>query len=156
MSVAACSTAALEGPYNAVEVPAVTHAPDAKLEIQRFSFGSCNKQYLPQPLWKKILKDDPQLFVWTGDVVYADTKDMGKLSQIYASQLRQLSVRRGAGMSAGKVYSAMRVLKLCAQRPNRGPELSILGRKRRAHFAVAEHANSPKPASARTHSNPGD
>lgn len=84
-----CSTGGQDGPYNPVEIPAVTHNAEALQELQRFSFGSCNKQYLPQPLWKKILKDEPQLFVWTGDVVYADTEDMGKLSQIYASQLRQ-------------------------------------------------------------------
>ncbi len=71
------------------EVKSVNQTSEPITAVKRFSFGSCNKQYLPQPLWKKILADQPDLFLWTGDVVYADTRDMGKLSQIYASQLRQ-------------------------------------------------------------------
>ena len=65
-------------------------AADVKdASFQKFAFGSCSKQFLPQPLWKNIALDHPQAFVWTGDVVYADTEDMGKLSQIYASELKQ-------------------------------------------------------------------
>lgn len=78
-----------EGPYAAVEVKSDTRPSDELTTVKRFAFGSCNKQYLPQPLWKKIIADQPDLFLWTGDVVYADTRDMGKLSQIYASQLQQ-------------------------------------------------------------------
>lgn len=88
-ALSCCSTSGQNGPYNRAEIPPITHNASGLQELQRFSFGSCNKQYLPQPLWKKILKDAPELFVWTGDVVYGDTEDMGKLSQIYASQLRQ-------------------------------------------------------------------
>ncbi len=87
LALAACTK---EGPFAAVEVKTESTQNPAELkELQRFAFGSCNKQYLPQPLWKQIIKDKAELFVWTGDVVYADTEDMGKLSQIYASQLAQ-------------------------------------------------------------------
>ena len=84
----ACTT--MEGPFEPTTVsPDVTRNASQLKAVKRFAFGSCNKQYLPQPLWKTIVQDSPDLFLWTGDVVYADTEDMGKLSQIYASQLRQ-------------------------------------------------------------------
>ncbi|RYZ71079.1 MAG: alkaline phosphatase family protein [Proteobacteria bacterium] len=83
----ACATA--EGPYEAVAVQKeLTPNADTLKDVKSFAFGSCNKQHLPQPIWKNIIADAPDLFVWTGDVVYADTDDMGKLSQIYASQLK--------------------------------------------------------------------
>ncbi len=36
------------------------------------AFGSCNQHNYPQPLWKVISGIKPNLFVWTGDIVYAD------------------------------------------------------------------------------------
>lgn len=84
-----------EGPYEAVTVQKeLTQNASELKSVTSFAFGSCNKQYLPQPLWKHIVAESPDLFLWTGDVVYADTEDMGKLSQIYASQLRQAEYSR--------------------------------------------------------------
>lgn len=48
--------------------------------------GSCNKTELPNPFWKHILKLDPDVFVWGGDNIYADTADMDKMAAIYAAQ----------------------------------------------------------------------
>lgn len=85
-----CSTLGFDGPFKPVIVNAsATQNANGLTSVKRFGFASCNKQYLPQPLWKKILEEKPELFVWTGDVVYADTRDMGKLSNIYASELEQ-------------------------------------------------------------------
>ncbi len=39
----------------------------------RFAVGSCNKPHLPQGVFTSILQDNPDVFVWLGDVVYADT-----------------------------------------------------------------------------------
>lgn len=71
--------------------PSLTPAPPASAPqtLQSITFGSCNKQNLPQPLWRKIGEEKSDLFIWTGDVVYADTEDMGKLSVDYRQQLRQ-------------------------------------------------------------------
>ena len=41
--------------------------------ISRIAFGSCAHQDRPQPVWNAILKDDPELFVFLGDNIYADT-----------------------------------------------------------------------------------
>ena len=50
-------------------VTAVDYTHDWLLE--RAAFGSCNKQDKPQPLWPVIGSQDPQLWLWTGDAVYA-------------------------------------------------------------------------------------
>ncbi|MGY6522555.1 MAG: alkaline phosphatase D family protein [Mongoliitalea sp.] len=54
--------------------------------IHKIAFGSCNKHDLPQPLWKPILKDQPQVFMWLGDNVYGDTHDMNLLQSKYEAQ----------------------------------------------------------------------
>jgi alkaline phosphatase D len=38
--------------------------------IERILFGSCNRDYRPQPLWKPILANKPDLWIWLGDIVY--------------------------------------------------------------------------------------
>ena len=52
--------------------------------IQTITFGSCSKQYLPQPIWDSILKLDPDVFLFLGDNIYGDTTDMTKLRAKYA------------------------------------------------------------------------
>jgi len=60
----------------------------AKEEITDFTiaFGSCNKHDLPNLLWDDIEATQPDIWVWGGDIVYADTDDMMKLSAIYKAQ----------------------------------------------------------------------
>lgn len=43
---------------------------DEALEV--VAFGSCNRDELPQPLWEPIAAQDPDLFIWAGDNIYAD------------------------------------------------------------------------------------
>lgn len=59
--------------------------PEAQ-DVSRIAFGSCNRSDLPQPLWTPILKTQPDLWVWTGDIVYGDTQDMAILAEKYARQ----------------------------------------------------------------------
>lgn len=49
----------------------------------RLVFASCNDQKMEQPLWKPILENAPDVFVWGGDNVYADTEDMSKMKADY-------------------------------------------------------------------------
>ena len=41
--------------------------------ISRIAFGSCAHQDRPQPVWNSILKENPELFLFLGDNIYADT-----------------------------------------------------------------------------------
>ncbi len=48
-------------------------------QLKRLAFGSCSNQKEPQPLWKELSKDAPDLFIHGGDNIYADTKDLSAL-----------------------------------------------------------------------------
>lgn len=50
------------------------------------AFGSCNKQDKPQPLWKDIIAEQPNLWIWLGDNIYADTKSEAVFEAKYAKQ----------------------------------------------------------------------
>ncbi len=52
----------------------------------RLGFGSCNKQEQNQDYWSVILQKQPHLWMWGGDIIYADTQDMGKMQRDYARQ----------------------------------------------------------------------
>lgn len=45
----------------------------ANKTIQRIAFGSCAKHWQPQPIWDAILAAKPDLWLFIGDNVYADT-----------------------------------------------------------------------------------
>ena len=57
------------------------HVSDAL--IQRIAFGSCVHQDKPQPIWHAVLDASPDLFVFLGDNVYGDTRDMDELQSAY-------------------------------------------------------------------------
>ena len=47
------------------------------------AFGSCNKTSLPNLLWDDIVAAQADVFIWGGDIVYADTDRMEKLQAYY-------------------------------------------------------------------------
>jgi len=51
------------------------------------AFGSCNNQHLTNVLWPEIEKNHPNVWIWGGDNIYADTEDMDFLSKNYQQQL---------------------------------------------------------------------
>src|ERR1051325_446948 len=55
-------------------LPIVASASDTRSAeaLSIICFGSCNKSFLNQPLWEPILKNDPKLWIWLGDVIYGD------------------------------------------------------------------------------------
>lgn len=53
----------------------------------RFAFGSCNDQKKPQDYWQTISDAKPDVFIWTGDNVYADTDDPAIFRAVYDLQL---------------------------------------------------------------------
>ncbi len=55
-------------------------------EITTIAFGSCNRQSMPQPLWKPILADQPDLWIWMGDNIYGDSPVMDTLKAKYERQ----------------------------------------------------------------------
>lgn len=62
--------------------------------LTQIAFGSCNHQNRPQPLWEMIVQNNPQLWIWTGDNIYADTEDMELMKKIYDQQKQQLGYQK--------------------------------------------------------------
>lgn len=58
------------------------------------SFGSCNNQGLENKLWTPILKNNPDVWIWGGDIVYSDTEDMQLMKQSYQIQKNNPSYKK--------------------------------------------------------------
>lgn len=50
------------------------------------TFGSCNKHDSENVFWDDILSQNPDAFIWGGDIVYADTDDVTKIKKFYTKQ----------------------------------------------------------------------
>ncbi|MEQ1829514.1 MAG: alkaline phosphatase D family protein [Pirellula sp.] len=51
---------------------------------KRIAFGSCAHQDKPQPVLKRALEQAPDIFIYLGDNIYGDSRDMGVLREKYA------------------------------------------------------------------------
>ncbi len=60
----------------------------------RIALGSCLKQDRPQPIWDAILSAKPNLFVFMGDNVYADTQNMHTMWAQYTKLQDQIGYRK--------------------------------------------------------------
>ncbi|RAK52670.1 alkaline phosphatase D family protein [Phenylobacterium deserti] len=62
----------------------------------RLAFGSCARRarYPVQPIWRAIEAARPDLFVWAGDAVYADTPEPEILAEEYRRQRDLPEIRR--------------------------------------------------------------
>lgn len=50
------------------------------------AFGSCNKHDADNILWDDVLNANPDVWIWGGDIVYADTDNMKVLRATYEKQ----------------------------------------------------------------------
>lgn len=64
-------------------LPANAEPADKQTPLVRIAFGSCARQYDPQPIWDAIVAAKPQLFLMIGDNIYGDTQDMEVLKAKY-------------------------------------------------------------------------
>ncbi|WP_086931107.1 alkaline phosphatase D family protein [Agarilytica rhodophyticola] len=62
-----------------------------KKNIDTIAFGSCAKEDRPQPIWNAILREKPDVFVFLGDNIYADTKK----PQVIEEKYRKFSSIKG-------------------------------------------------------------
>ncbi|MDQ3234279.1 MAG: alkaline phosphatase family protein [Pseudobdellovibrionaceae bacterium] len=51
--------------------------------LRRLAFGSCNKQTHDQSYWQWIAREQPQLWIWLGDCIYADRASLDTRRQWY-------------------------------------------------------------------------
>lgn len=52
----------------------------------KLAFGSCSKVTSDQHLWNEIADYAPDMWIWLGDNIYADTEDMDKMKAKYDKQ----------------------------------------------------------------------
>ncbi len=75
MALAATNSAAAEAPV----------ADNASSQaLSRIAFGACAKQDKDQPIWDAVLDARPDLFIFLGDNIYADTRDPEVMRAKYA------------------------------------------------------------------------
>lgn len=67
---------------------------DPRGALSVIAFGSCAEQRRPQPIWDAVLAQKPQLFLFLGDNIYADTEDMEVMAKEYARLDRIPGFRR--------------------------------------------------------------
>jgi alkaline phosphatase D len=60
------------------------HPQQARV-LRRVAFGSCANQDKDQPIWDAVNAVEPDLFIFLGDNVYGDTRDMQVLQAKYAA-----------------------------------------------------------------------
>jgi alkaline phosphatase D len=85
VGVAAAASSAAAAP--AVDAP----HPALDRTLTRIAFGSCAEQSKDQPIWEAVLAQKPELFLFLGDNIYADTRDMAVVKAKYA----QLAAKPG-------------------------------------------------------------
>lgn len=56
-------------------------------EVTRIAFGSCAKHWQAQPIWNAIIAEKPDVFLFLGDAIYADT-DGKRAWDVTEEQLR--------------------------------------------------------------------
>ncbi len=73
----------------------LTAAPEQAARF-RLAFGSCARRarYPVQPIWRAVETARPDLFVWAGDAVYADSLDPEILAEEYRRQRDLPEIRR--------------------------------------------------------------
>jgi alkaline phosphatase D len=54
--------------------------------LERIAFGSCNREYKPQPLWDAIRQCKPDLWIWLGDIVYGKADNLPDLARRYQTE----------------------------------------------------------------------
>lgn len=63
--------------------PETTSVDDRSLVLDRIAFGSCCDQRIEQPIWNAVFAQRPDLFLFTGDNVYADADSEEALLATY-------------------------------------------------------------------------
>jgi len=62
--------------------------------LQTIAFGSCNNQSKSQEMWKHVVKNKPELWIWLGDNIYSDTQDPHVMAKKYTRLKNNINYRR--------------------------------------------------------------
>lgn len=62
--------------------------------LKRIVFGSCCHQGVQQPIWSAVFKQEPDLFIFTGDNIYANPRTEEVLREIYEEALAKPGLKK--------------------------------------------------------------
>lgn len=68
-------------------VPLEIKKLDNSKTLNRIAFGSCSDEDEPQPIWKYIVENESDLWIWLGDMIYGDSNNPNVLEKKYKQQL---------------------------------------------------------------------
>ena len=76
--------------------------------LEVIAFGSCNRDELPQPLWPLIAEENPDLWIWAGDNIYADWHERPDGQRVKFTINREWVTKRYAAQFNQSGYAAFR------------------------------------------------
>lgn len=65
------------------DLPQIMKAEAIETLPTKIAFGSCSNQGKDQPILNRVVEKEPDLFIYLGDNIYGDTKDMDVLQRKY-------------------------------------------------------------------------
>lgn len=76
--------------------PTRTNAPTPYTPTNqiRLAFGSCSEGSKEDIIWESINRSNPDVWIWLGDIVYADTEDMAKMKAKYKQMDNKTEYRK--------------------------------------------------------------
>jgi alkaline phosphatase D len=87
LTLSACKTGSGQDTRTATAPQHHRQAPDSvrvgRHALTRIAFGSCAHQEKDQPILDSVVARHPDLFIYLGDNIYGDTRDMQKLRRKY-------------------------------------------------------------------------
>ncbi len=63
------------------------------VQIDRIAFGGASRQNSDQSIWKQIASNNPDIWIWVGDCIYAPQGTVEEIQQAYAIQRQVPSYR---------------------------------------------------------------
>lgn len=67
---------------------------DPQQTLQTIAFGSCNNQGKNQEMWNHVVVNKPDLWIWLGDNIYADTQNPQVMADKYSMLKNNMNYRR--------------------------------------------------------------
>lgn len=67
---------------------------DSTATLHRIAFGSCSDEDEPQPMWKYVVSNEADLWIWLGDMIYGDSDNPAVLKEKYDEQLANLEYQK--------------------------------------------------------------
>ena len=81
----ACTQCGPPNPKLPATQPLYNELNDNDIDV-KIAVGSCNRHDLAQPLWDDIKAQKPNAWIWLGDIIYGDSKNMDVIQKKYDAQ----------------------------------------------------------------------